>query len=96
MIGSEAPFDTYQLLLPTADIFCNHFLYLTVKHGGCGRPPENEVTRPGRRQLSRDPLDLSSETPAQAISMPGPWDAVSSGGGAGTRANLPSGEAIRK
>ena len=46
MIGSEAPFDTDQLLLPTADIFYNHFLYLTVKHGGCGRPPENEVTRP--------------------------------------------------
>jgi hypothetical protein len=28
MIGSEAPFDTDQLLLPTADIFYNHFLYL--------------------------------------------------------------------
>jgi hypothetical protein len=36
MIGSEASFDTYQLLLPTADIFYNHFLYLTVTHGGCG------------------------------------------------------------
>jgi hypothetical protein len=36
MIWSEAPFDRYQLLLPTADIFYNHFLYLTVKHGGCG------------------------------------------------------------
>jgi hypothetical protein len=38
MIGSVAPFDTYQLLLPTADIFYNHFLYLTVKHGGGGCP----------------------------------------------------------
>lgn len=29
------PFLTYQVYLPTAAIFYNHFLYIDVKHGGC-------------------------------------------------------------
>ncbi len=29
------PFDTYEVLLPEANIFYNHFVYVTVEHGNC-------------------------------------------------------------
>ncbi len=29
------PFDSYEVLLPVANIFYNHFVYVTVEHGNC-------------------------------------------------------------